>query len=76
MSERLAHAAGTPVTRTLVLRAEDIAAERLPRLEMPAHPSLLVHHDRPELATEFLATGMTGRRVQRIVLMQVSPRPR
>lgn len=63
--------AGTPVTRTLVLHAEGLAAERLPALEMPAHPAFLVHHDRPELATEYLATGITGRRVQRIVLMPV-----
>ena len=64
-------AAGAPVTRTLVLRAEGLAAERLPRLEVPAHPALLAHHDQPELATEYLAEGVTGRRVQRIVLMPV-----
>ncbi len=63
--------AGTPVTRTLVLRAEGIAAERLPRLEMAAHPALLVHHDQPELSTDYLAAGVTGRRVQRIVLMPI-----
>jgi len=63
--------AGMPVTRTLVLRAEGIAAERLPRLEMPAHPALLMHHDRPALSTEYLAAGVTGRRVQRIVLMPI-----
>ena len=64
--------AGTPVTRTLVLRVEGIAAERLPRLEMAAHTALLVHHDQPELATEYLAAGMTGRRVQRIMLMPIA----
>lgn len=63
--------AGTPVTRTLVLQAEGMAAERLPRLEMPAHPALRVHHDQPEFFTEYLATGIKGRRVQRIVLMPV-----
>jgi hypothetical protein len=62
---------GTPLTRTLVLRAEGLAAERLPRLEMGAHPSLRVHHDEPGLFTEYLATGVVGRRVQRIVLMPV-----
>ncbi|MDH5211851.1 MAG: hypothetical protein OEW96_09305 [Betaproteobacteria bacterium] len=62
---------GTPVTRTLVLQAEGLAAERLPRLEMAPHPSLLVHHDQPELFTEYRASGMAGRRVQRIVLMPV-----
>ncbi len=64
-------AQGTPVTRTLVLRAEGLAAERLPQLEMGAHPALVVHHDQPGLSTEYLATGMVGRRVQRIVLMPV-----
>lgn len=62
---------GTPVTRTLVLRAEGLAAQRLPRLEMAAHPALRVHHDQPEFFTEYLASGMRGRRVQRIVLMPV-----
>jgi len=61
--------AGTPVTRTLVLRAEGIAAQRLPRLEMAAHPLLGVHHDQPELADEYLAAGVAGRRVQRVVLV-------
>lgn len=63
---------GTPVTRTLVLRAEGIAAERLPRLEMAAQPALKVHHDQPELATEYSAEGMIGTRVQRIVLMPIA----
>lgn len=62
---------GTPVTRTLELRAEGLAAERLPQLEMAAHPALRVHHDQPVLQTEYLASGMIGRRVQRIVLMPV-----
>jgi hypothetical protein len=64
-------AAGSPVTRTLVLEAEGLAAERLPRLEMARHPALVVHHDQPEFFTAYLAGGMTGRRVQRIVLMPV-----
>jgi hypothetical protein len=62
-------ATGTPVTRTIVVRAEGLAAPQLPRLAMAAHPALILHHDQPELFTEFLAEGMTGRRVQRIVLM-------
>lgn len=62
-------AAGTPVTRTIVVRAEGLAAPQLPRLAMAAHPALIPHHDQPELFTEFLAEGMTARRVQRIVLM-------
>lgn len=64
--------AGTPVTRTLILRAEGIAGDRLPRLEMAAHSALLVHHDQPEFATEYLAAGMIGRRVQRIMLMPIT----
>ena len=62
---------GIPVTRTLVLRAEGLAAERLPRIEMAGDSALLVHHDQPQLKTEYLDDGMVGRRVQRIVLMPV-----
>lgn len=64
-------AAGVPVTRTLVLSAEGLAAERLPRLDMAPDPGLVVHHDRAELSTEFLTEGMRSSRVQRIVLMPV-----
>jgi hypothetical protein len=62
---------GRPVTRTLVLRAEGLSAERLPRVEMTGSPALLVHHDQPELRTEYFDEGMVGERVQRIVLMPV-----
>ena len=62
-------AVGTPVTRTIVLLVHGIPAQRLPQLEMPAYPALRVHHDRPELATEYSADGTTGRVVQRIVLV-------
>lgn len=65
-------AAGQPVTRTLILRAEGLAAERLPRLAMPRYPALLVRYDRPELSTTYRAEGITGRSVQRIVLIPVA----
>ena len=65
-------AVGAPVTRTVRLRAEGLAAERLPRLEMGAQPALLAHHDLPELVTEYLAEGIEGRRLQRIVLMPLA----
>jgi len=61
--------AGEPVTHTLVLRAEGLAAERLPRLDMGTLPTLRVHHDQPELLTEYVEAGAIGQRVQRMVLM-------
>ena len=60
---------GMPVTRTLILRAEGLPAQRLPQLEMAAHPGLRVHHDKPELSTEHQASGTIGRSIQRIVLV-------
>jgi len=62
---------GIPVTRTLTIRAEGLAAERLPRIEMSGSSALLVHHDQPELSTEYSNDGMVGQRVQRVVLMPV-----
>lgn len=67
--ETAALSVGTPVTRTIVVRAEGIAAERLPQIRMAAHAALRVHHDQPELANEYTAAGTTGRLVQRIVLV-------
>jgi len=63
---------GQPLIRTLVLRADGLAADRLPRLEMAAGPALRIHHDRPELVTDSRSHGMVGERVQRIVLMPLS----
>jgi hypothetical protein len=62
---------GIPLTRTLVLRAEGLAADRLPRIEMQGGEAFLVHHDQPRLKTDYLDDGMVGQRVQRIVLMPV-----
>lgn len=64
--------AGEPVTRTLVLRAEGLSADRLPRLETGSSPAVRVHQDQPELLTEYQESGMTGQRVQRTVLMPLS----
>jgi hypothetical protein len=39
---------------------------------MAASAALRVYHDHPEIHTEYLETGMVGRRTQRIVLLPVS----
>ena len=62
-------AAGTPVVRTLVVRAEGLSGNRLPRLEMAAQPGLSVHHDASSFRSEYLEAGVAGRRVQRVVLI-------
>jgi hypothetical protein len=62
-------AAGTPIVRTLVVRAEGISGNRLPRLEMAAQPGLSVHHDTSNFRSEYLDMSVAGRRVQRVVLM-------
>jgi hypothetical protein len=64
--------AGEPVTRTLVLRAVGLAAERLPQLAVSGEAALRVHFDQPEYFTEYLESGMVGRRTQRIVLMPMA----
>ena len=62
-------AAGTAVTRTIILRVHGLPAQRLPRLEMAAQPGLRVHHDQPEFATEHRSNGTVGRVIQRIVVV-------
>lgn len=62
-------APGAPVVRTLVVRAEGISGNRLPRLEMAAQPGLSAHLDSSRYSSEYLETGMAGRHVQRVVLM-------
>ena len=61
--------AGTAVTRTIILRAYGLPAQRLPRLEMAAQPGLRFHHDQPEFATEHRSNGTVGRVIQRIVVV-------
>lgn len=62
-------ALGEPVTRTLVIRADGLAAARLPRLALPDTPLLRVRADRPELTTTPGPAGLTGQSVQRFVLI-------
>ena len=62
-------AAGEPVTRTLVIRADGLAAARLPRLALPDTPLLRVRADRPELSTVAGPDGFSGESVQRFVLI-------
>lgn len=62
-------AAGEPVTRTVVIRADGLAAARLPRLALPGGPLLRVRADRPELATAPGPDGLQGESIQRFVLI-------
>jgi hypothetical protein len=62
-------AAGEPVTRSLVVRADGLAAARLPRLALPDSPLLRVRADRPELGTAPGPDGLHGQSVQRFVLI-------
>lgn len=67
--EPRALAAGEPVTRTVVVRADGLAAARLPRLELRGGPLLRVRADRPELVTAPGPGGLRGESVQRFVLI-------
>ena len=57
------------MVRTLTVRAVGLTGDRLPSLEMAAQPGLSVHHDANSFSSEYLETGMAGRRAQRVVLM-------
>lgn len=62
-------AAGQPVVRTLLVRAEGLTGNRLPALRMAEQPGLSVHHDASRFSSQYLEAGMTGRRLQRVVLI-------
>jgi hypothetical protein len=62
-------AAGHPVVRTLVVRAEGITGNRLPRLEMAAQPGLRTHYDQSDFGSQYLEAGVAGRREERVVLI-------
>jgi hypothetical protein len=62
-------AAGQPVTRTLVVRAEGISGNRLPSLRMAGQANLSVHDDRGWFSSENLDAGMAGQRAQRFILI-------
>lgn len=62
-------AAGEPVVRTLVVRAEGITGNRLPALEMAPLPGISAHHEADRFRSVYLASGMGGWRERRVVLM-------
>lgn len=62
-------AAGRAVTRTVVIRAEGLAAARLPRIALPGGPLLRVRADRPDLTNAPGPGGLQGERAQRFVLI-------
>jgi len=62
-------AAGRSVTLSVVIRADGLAAARLPRLELPGNALLRVRADRPDLTTVPGPDGLQGERVQRFVLI-------
>ncbi len=64
--------AGVPVVRTLIVRAEGIAGDRLPRLRMPAPPGLRAHYDQSDFSSEYVDSGVAGQRMQRVVLMPLA----
>jgi len=61
--------AGAPVVRTLLVRAEGITGNRLPRLSMAAQPGLALHPDTGNFRSAYLEAGMGGWRTQRVVLI-------
>jgi hypothetical protein len=61
--------AGQPVVRTLVVRADGLTGNRLPSLTMAELPGLSLHHDASRFSSQYLESGMAGRRVQRVVLI-------
>lgn len=64
--------AGVPVVRTLIVRAEGISGDRLPRLRMPAPPGLRAHYDQSDFTSEYVDSGVAGQRMQRVVLMPLA----
>lgn len=62
-------AAGEPVVRTLVVRAEGITGNRLPALEMAPPPGLAAHHEADRFRSVVLPSGMGGWRERRVVLV-------
>lgn len=60
---------GTPVTRTVIVRAEGLPARRLPVLLRFDDQALRLHHDQPEYRTEHRASGTVSRMSQRVVLV-------
>jgi len=62
-------AAGQPVVRTLVVRADGISGNRLPSLRMTGQANLSVHDDRGWFSSEYLDPGMAGQRALRFILI-------
>ena len=64
---------GDAVTRTVVVSAAGVPADRLPQIRMRDHDAYVLHADQPTLHTDYRSDGIYARRVQRFVLLLVEP---
>jgi hypothetical protein len=62
-------AAGEPVVRTLVVRAEGVTGNRLPTLEMAPVEGLSAHHEAERFRSTYSSAGMGGWRERRVVIL-------
>ncbi len=56
---------GSPITRTISMRAEGVLRGQLPKLSMPRITGLKIYSDQPELKEETTADGLVGRHTER-----------
>ena len=56
---------GSPITRTISIRAEGVLRGQLPSLSMPDIPGLKIYSDQPELGEKSTAAGLVGQHTER-----------
>lgn len=61
--------AGEPITRTLILKADDLTAAQLPEINQPAINGLKQYPDQPDSQEKQITTGLTSIRKQKIALI-------
>lgn len=63
---------GSALTRTLLLRAEGLAASQLPPLVLPEVEGVKRYAEQPRLSVQTQASGLVGQREERIALIPTS----
>lgn len=64
---------GQPVTRTIIIEATGITAEKLPEIQAKEHPHALIYPDKPALENLTNEQDLLAKRIEKIAIIPTKP---